>query len=390
MPIKVVVAAGTRPEAIKLAPVIRELGKVPGDFDVCFCATGQHREMFDQVLDAFDLRAHINLDVMRPDQRLAGLTATLLDRLSGVLTQEKPDWVIVQGDTTTTMAAALAAFYLRIPVAHVEAGLRTGNRFHPFPEEVNRRITDSIAELLFAPTARAAANLRAEGVPDSRILVTGNTGIDALLHIAGRNIPSRLDDMLAGLNGRRLIVVTTHRRENFNRPLTQICSAIRALATRHADVAFLLPVHLNPNVQFTVRDSLAGLPNVILTPPLDYVDFVTALKRAFVILTDSGGVQEEAPSLGKPVLVLRETTERQEAIEAGTARLVGTDEVAIVQEVERLLAQPDYYTSMAQVRNPFGDGRASARIVQALRQRCARADSVFALQGAHQVRLSSI
>ena len=369
MATRVLIAAGTRPEAIKLAPLVKELGRNRDEFEIVFCATGQHRDIFEQVLQVFDLKADVNLGVMRPNQPLAGLTARLLEEMTALLTAERPDWLIVQGDTTTAMASALAAFYLRVPVAHVEAGLRTGDRFHPFPEEVNRRIADCVADLLFAPTPAAAENLRAEGVPASRVRVTGNTGIDALLHVAGLDLPSPLQSVLDALGDRRLLLVTTHRRENFGAPLRQICAAVRDIAvTRRAELGVLLPVHPNPSVQDVVRRELADLDNVILTAPLGYADFVYALKRAFVVLTDSGGIQEEAPSLGKPVLVLRENTERHEALDAGTARLVGTDAAAIVRAVTQLCEEPGAYRAMAQVSNPFGDGHACSLIADTLRR----------------------
>lgn len=373
MATKVLTVAGTRPEAIKLAPVVRALAADPGHFEPLFCATGQHRKMLDQVLATFGLKTDIELHVMRPNQPLAGLTAALLENLTIVLRNHRPDWVIVQGDTTTAMAATLAAFYQRIPIAHVEAGLRTGDRFQPFPEEVNRLIIDGIADRLFAPTPRAAANLRAERVPASRILVTGNTGIDALLHVSRQNIASPLDETLKRVRHRRLILVTTHRRENFGEPLMRICRAIRIAAVRNPDIAVLLPVHLNPNVHAVVRRELADVSNIMLTPPLAYIDFVKALKQAFVVLTDSGGVQEEAPSVGTPVLVLRHKTERPEAVESGAARLVGTGTDTIVRELERLLGDRACHQAMARVRNPFGDGRASERIVRAMSQTAAMA-----------------
>jgi UDP-N-acetylglucosamine 2-epimerase (non-hydrolysing) len=370
---RVFVAAGTRPEAIKLAPVVLQLRRPEAGVDVLFCATGQHREMFDQVLPLFGLTADMNLDVMTPNQTLADVTASVLQRVTPALKEFAPDWVVVQGDTTTTMATALAAFYLRIPIAHVEAGLRTGDRFHPYPEEINRRIADTIGDLLFAPTELAAAHLRAEGIGPDRILVTGNTGIDALLRVAELPESAAVRPWLARAGAKRLVLVTTHRRENFGEPMIQVCLGLRTLAERFPDVHFLLPVHPNPNVRSLINAQLGSHHAFTLTPPLDYRDFVSVMKQSTLILSDSGGVQEEAPSLGKPVLVLRERTERQEAIDAGTAKLVGTDAKALVAEASKLLADAHVYRAMASRRNPFGDGHASARIEAALREHWARA-----------------
>lgn len=363
---KVLIAAGTRPEAIKLAPLVAELRRTPGRFDVVFCSTGQHREMLAQVLQLFQLTSDIELDVMTPNQQLGDLTAAVLQRMTAVLRTAQPDWVVVQGDTTTTMATALAAFYLKLPVAHVEAGLRSGDRFHPYPEEWNRKATDAASDLLFAPTENAAANLRAEGFGAGQILVTGNTGIDALLQVAARPDTPFVRELVAAHSGRRLVLVTTHRRENFGAPLAGICAGLLALAERVPDVQFVLPVHRNPNVAEVVHEQLGGDRRFTLTAPLDYADFVGVMKHASLILTDSGGVQEEAPSLGVPVLVLREKTERQEAVEAGTAQLVGTDAGVIADAAHRLLTDAGERRRMVGARNPFGDGQASARIAEAL------------------------
>ncbi len=355
---------GTRPEAIKMAPVVNELAAHPGFVDARVCVTGQHREMVRRLLTAFNIRPDYDLDVMTPDQSLSQVAARILRDLDDVIVDFKPEWVVVQGNTTTAAAGSLAAFYRRVRVAHVEAGLRTGDRFHPFPEEINRRIADVVADLHFAPTERARQSLLAEGISEATIEVTGNTVIDALVSVVERDWP--LSPELAGLvsqHGQRLILVTAHRRESFGEPMANICRTVRQLAAERDDVAFVLPVHPNPNVRATVGDILAGVPRVVLTEPLDYFQFVVLLKRSYLVLTDSGGLQEEAPSLGKPVLVMREVTERPEAIEAGSARLVGTDPRTIGFWVNRLLDEPAEYGRMARVVNPFGDGKARKRIV---------------------------
>jgi UDP-N-acetylglucosamine 2-epimerase (non-hydrolysing) len=353
---------GTRPEAIKLGPLIRELGARP-EFHVRICVTAQHRAMLDQVLETFQVVPHHDLDVMRPRQTLSGLTARVLEALEPVFAAESPHMVAVQGDTTTTLAAALAAFYHRISVAHVEAGLRTGDLAQPFPEELNRLLTGRIAELHFSPTAQAAAHLLSEGVPQNRIHVTGNTGIDAVLFVrdalASGSLPTPDWPWLNG--SRRLIVVTSHRRENFGDGFVREMRALARLAER-PDVEVAYPVHRNPNVLGPAHELLAGRPNIHLVEPLSYVPFVDLLRRAYLLITDSGGIQEEAPSLGKPVLVLREKTERPEAVEAGTVKLVGTDEERIVAEATRLLDDAAEYSRMTRVHNPYGDGQASRRI----------------------------
>jgi UDP-N-acetylglucosamine 2-epimerase (non-hydrolysing) len=361
----VLVIFGTRPEAIKLAPVIEALAASP-TLTPRVCVTGQHRQMLDQMLALFGITPHHDLAVMRPDQDLFDLTARALTGLRAVLDSERPVAVLVQGDTTTAMAAALAAFYRQIPVGHVEAGLRTGHAYDPFPEEMNRRLTSHLATWHYAPTARAAANLAREGVPSDRVLVTGNTIVDALHAIVAR-LTRDPDAVLpplpsAHFDGRRLVLVTGHRRESFGAGLRNICTALRDLAAAHPDVLVVYPVHLNPAVQRPVHEILAGLSNVVLTAPLDYLPFVDLMRRAHLILTDSGGLQEEAPSLGVPVLVMRETTERPEAVEAGTAILVGTQSDAIVAAATRLLADPAAHASMRAARNPFGDGAAASRI----------------------------
>ncbi len=360
---KILVVFGTRPEAIKLAPVVRRLESDPARFCTRICVTGQHRSMLDQILATFQITPHHDLDVMQSGQNLFQVTTRCLERLDLVLQQERPDWVLVQGDTTTTFVAALAAFYHQIQVGHVEAGLRTGDKFQPFPEEMNRRLTTPLSTLHFAPTCRAKENLVREGIPEQSIHVTGNTGIDALLYVCqqqGESLPC-----IPGLenwNGqRKMILVTGHRRENFGDGFQQICQALRQLALR-GDLDVIYPVHLNPHVQQPVRSILGNLPNVFLIDPLDYVPFVGLMQRAHIILTDSGGIQEEAPSLGKPVLVMREVTERPEAVEAGTAKLVGTDPETIVAEATRLLEDEAEYERRRPAHNPYGDGKASSRI----------------------------
>jgi len=358
--IKVLTVFGTRPEAIKLAPVIGEMRRHPAQIASRICVTAQHREMLDQVLQVFGLRPDYDLNIMQPGQTLADVTCRALRGLEEVLLAERPDLVLVQGDTTTVFAAALAAYYHQVPVGHVEAGLRTGDKLRPFPEEMNRRLTSVMADLHFAPTQAARLNLLAEGVPDERIAVTGNTVIDALLEVTAR--PYQFQEPLAGLNG-RVVLITAHRRESLGEPLRRICRAIARLAARFPQASFVYPVHLNPRVRSVVSETLSGLPNVLLTEPLEYLPFAHLMKRSELILTDSGGIQEEAPALGKPVLVLREVTERQEAVQAGAARLVGTDEERIVTEATRLLCDRDAYQRMASAPNPFGDGQAAQRIV---------------------------
>lgn len=354
---------GTRPEAIKLAPVILELQKHPDRLENLVCVTAQHREMLDQVLEWFRIEPDYDLDLMQPDQGLAEFASRALVSVSKVLQEVQPDVVLVQGDTTTVMMTALAAFYQHIPVGHVEAGLRTRNRYDPFPEEINRRTASVLATWHFAPTERAAAALRAEQVAEENIIVTGNTVVDALLMTVQRPVDLKLD---FGLNGRRLIVVTAHRRESFGAPFESLCLALRDLAERNPDVEVVYPVHLNPKVREPVGRILTGQPRIHLLEPLRYEQFAHLMALAYLILTDSGGIQEEAPVLGKPTLVMRETTERPEAIEAGTARLVGTNRQRIVAEAERLLYDKELYRTMAQVGSPFGDGRAAERIVEIL------------------------
>jgi len=365
--LKVLSVFGTRPEAIKMAPVVKELRKHPGSIAARVCVTAQHREMLDQVLQLFDIRPEYDLGIMHANQGLTELTARLLLALEPVLLSEKPDWLLVQGDTTSVVAASLAAYYQQIKIGHVEAGLRTGNKYQPFPEEVNRRLTDAMADLYFAPTETNRANLLAEGVPDQYIRLTGNTVIDALLDIAERPYDWPRGPLATVPRNRRLILVTAHRRESFGLPFQQLCLALREIASTYREsVHIVYPVHLNPNVQQPVREILGGLPNVSLLPPMDYLSFVHLMKASELILTDSGGIQEEAPGFGVPVLVMRETTERPEAVAAGTSRLVGTKTEAIVREARRLLDDPDAYRQMARAANPYGDGQAARRIVEAI------------------------
>lgn len=362
---RVLIAMGTRPEAIKMAPVALALARRPDVFDTRICLTGQHRELLDQVIQLFSLPVHHDLNLMQPGQSIHAVTSGVLEGMRGVLEAERPDCVLVHGDTTTTFAAALAAFYARIAVGHVEAGLRTGLRYEPFPEELNRRMADDLSTHLFAATEGAADNLLREGRRADEIVVTGNTVIDALLDVAGRpcTMPDRLLDRLS--HG-RLILVTAHRRESFGEPFERICAALKQVAREHEDVELLYPVHPNPNVREAVYRNLSGVERIHLVEPLDYVPFVHLLKRCHLVLTDSGGIQEEAPSLNKPVLILRDATERPEAVAAGTARLVGTRTERIVSEVNRLLTDAAAYAAMAGAANPFGDGRASERIVDYL------------------------
>lgn len=359
---RVLFVFGTRPEAIKLCPVVNHLRSRP-DFEVSVCVTAQHRALLDQVLAVFEVVPDFDLDLMLPDQTLSQSTSRIIAGLEPVLQSARPDMVLVQGDTTTTLCGALAAFYQRIPVGHVEAGLRTWDIFQPFPEEMNRLLTTRLAALHFAATAWAAGNLRSEGIPTERIGVTGNSGIDAVLYVRDKLEQGKL----RGLDwpqldpSRKLIVVTAHRRESFGEGFERICSALGRLAER-ADVQIVYPVHPNPNVQAPVRRHLDRRPNVLLVEPLEYVPFVDLMCRAWLLITDSGGVQEEGPSLGKPILVLREKTERPEAVQAGTVKLVGTNEDSIVCEAVRLLEDRAEYERMARIHNPYGDGRASTRI----------------------------
>jgi UDP-N-acetylglucosamine 2-epimerase (non-hydrolysing) len=360
-PAKILCVVGTRPEAVKMAPVIRELRAAPWA-TVRVLATGQHRRLLDQVLAFFRIQADADLDLMRADQSLSDLTARGLKALDPVLAAEQPSVVLAQGDTTSVFITALACFYRRVPFGHVEAGLRTGKRDSPFPEEMNRVLASRLADLHFAPTPSARDNLLREGTPPERVFVTGNPGIDALQFALRQELPN----LPADLSGRPMILVTAHRRENHGPPLLEICQAVLELA-RSRDLTIVFPVHPNPNVQRHVQERLGGHARIRLTPPLDYPQFVAAMKAAHLILSDSGGVQEEAPALGKPVLVLRETTERPEGVAAGSACLVGTSRQRIVAKVLKLLDDPAAYQRMAKAQNPYGDGRAAPRIVDILR-----------------------
>lgn len=371
---KVLSVFGTRPEAIKMAPLALAL-QADSRFEHRLCVTGQHREMLDQVLELFELIPDHDLAIMRPGQDLTDVTATILQGMKEVLSAEQPDVVLVHGDTATTFATTLAAYYQQIPVAHVEAGLRTGNIYSPWPEEANRKLTGTLAELHFAPTERSRQNLLAEGVLPEKVHVTGNTVIDALFEVVARldaqselvgAVSPELNFLKGSAANSRVILVTGHRRESFGGGFDRICQALRDTAVRHPEVQIVYPVHLNPNVQEPVNRLLADIPNVLLIEPLDYLPFVGLMNRADIILTDSGGIQEEAPSLGKPVLVMRDTTERPEAVDAGTVKLVGTNVANITRELDTLLGDPAAYEAMSQAHNPYGDGRACARILEHL------------------------
>jgi UDP-N-acetylglucosamine 2-epimerase (non-hydrolysing) len=367
--LRVLTIIGTRPEVIKMAPVIRALNARPRDFSVTNVLTGQHRDMCAPYLKLFGLRTHHDLAIMRKGQSLDGIVERILHRLPPILNEAEPDVVLVQGDTTSAFAAALAAFHRGVPIGHVEAGLRTNDKLNPFPEEMNRRLVGALAELHFAPTPQAAANLKREGIESSRIFVTGNTVIDAMRIVARRNTSLRKTALAeVEFQRHRVLCVTTHRRESFGLPLQGTLGALRQLVERYDDIEIVLPVHYNPNVRGDVLRLLGDLPRVHLVEPLPYELFVQLLTRSFLVLTDSGGIQEEAPGLGKPVLVLRETTERPEGIKAGTAKLVGTDPARIVRTAARLLDDPKAYRKMAQAVNPYGDGQAAERIANILRK----------------------
>jgi UDP-N-acetylglucosamine 2-epimerase (non-hydrolysing) len=358
---------GTRPEVIKMAPVIKELDKHPGEFVCRVCVTAQHRQMIDPLLRLFGIKPTYDLNIMTENQSLEDITIRVMQKLGEIIKQEKPDYLVVQGDTTTAMSASLEAFYQKVKIAHVEAGLRTWNKMHPYPEEVNRKIIDTVSDLCFAHTEQAKQNLLREGIADQNIEVTGNTVIDAVLDIAGREFDLKgtaLENI--PFNERKVILVTAHRRENFGQPLVNICKTIKEIAMRYSDVCIVYPVHLNPNVQEPVYSILGGIENVLLTDPLDYEVFVQLVKRSYLVLTDSGGLQEEAPSFGKPVLVLREVTERPEVVEAGGARIVGTQTEKMIATTIQLLNDKRVYKRMSKIMNPYGDGRASERIVARL------------------------
>lgn len=374
--LKVLSVFGTRPEAIKMAPVIRELDRHGAQIDSRICITAQHRGMLDQVLDLFGIRPDYDLDIMQDAQSPTQVMARVLAELEPILTSERPDWVLVQGDTTTTTAAALAAFYAGARVGHIEAGLRTFDNYSPFPEEMNRRLATATAALHFAPTETAADNLLFEGVASDRVLVTGNTVIDALQEASAFRYDISTGPLSSIPFDRKTVLVTSHRRENFGVPLTSICGAVLDIAASSPDVHVVFTVHPNPRVREIVEPLLDGIDNITLLPPLEYLPLVQLLKRVDLVLTDSGGLQEEAPALGKPVLVLRDATERPEAIKAGTALLVGTDRHDIKSAALRLLNDEAEYARMAQAASPYGDGHASARIVEALVRTSVESDSV--------------
>ncbi|MCL4510291.1 MAG: UDP-N-acetylglucosamine 2-epimerase (non-hydrolyzing) [Bacteroidetes bacterium] len=363
---KILFVFGTRPEAIKMAPLIKEVQKFR-EFEARICVTAQHREMLDQVMRIFELKPDHDLNIMTKNQSLFDITSRIISKLQEILAGEKPDMVVVQGDTTTTFAGALASYYTRTKVAHLEAGLRTGNKFAPFPEEINRRLTSLVADIHLAPTPWSRDNLLKENISAEDIFVTGNTVIDALFHVVSllKKSKPKFDSLFDGIDfSKKMVLITGHRRENFGEGFKNICESISELAKRFTDVEFVYPVHFNPNVREPVNRILRGIKNVHLIEPLDYEPFVYAMDKSYLILTDSGGVQEEAPSLGKPVLVMRDTTERPEAVEAGTVKLVGTDKRKIVDGVETLLSDQKEYLAMSRAHNPYGDGKASQRIVK--------------------------
>ncbi len=368
--LKVLTVFGTRPEAIKMAPLIAELEKHPGLIENRNCLTGQHKDMVAPLIDLFGIRVDYDLNLMRENQTLEHITVSVLQEVSRILREEHFDLLLVQGDTTTSMAAALAAFYLGVKIGHVEAGLRTFDKRHPFPEESNRKIIDSVADLFFAHSDKAKQHLLNEGIAEASIAVTGNTVIDALLDVSGRPY-SFAGTALESLpfESKRIVLVTAHRRESFGGPFEAICRGLRELALKYRDeIVLVYPVHRNPNVRQVVNGALAGIDNVLLIDPLDYMPLVHLMKRAYMVLTDSGGLQEEAPSLGKPVLVLRKVTERQEGVEAGTLKLVGMDAAEIVEQASRLLDDPAAYQAMATRANPYGDGTAAIKIVRRILQ----------------------
>lgn len=365
--IKVMTVFGTRPEAIKMAPIVLELQKHPDTIVPVVAVTAQHREMLDQVLNLFHIKPDHDLNVMAAGQTLFDITTRAMMGLDKVLTEEKPDIVLVHGDTTTTFAGALAAYYHQTAVGHVEAGLRTHNKYSPFPEEMNRRLTGCIADLNFAPTSTSEANLLAENVPPESIFVTGNTVIDALHHTVRDDFDSQENSLKdVDFANKRIILVTTHRRENLGEPMRHVYKVLKQLTEEFDDVEVVFPVHKNPKVREVVNEELGGLAKVHLIDPLDYEPFANLMHRAYLILTDSGGVQEEAPALGKPVLVLRDTTERPEAVDAGTVKLIGTDRERVYEEAKKLLTDKAEYSRMAESVNPYGDGKAAARIIQAI------------------------
>ena len=365
---KIGFVVGTRPEAIKLAPVILHAKRPESGLDVSVISTGQHKEMLAQVFELFGIVPDADLEIMKANQGLEHIAAEAIRRLPGIFSERKLDVVFVQGDTSTAFAAALGAFYRKIRVGHIEAGLRTFDKHHPFPEEINRRLIGQVADFHFAPTSRNEKYLLQENIPADSIFVTGNTVVDALLETVDKNLPIEDPELRSvAESGKRILLMTAHRRENFGEPLEQICNAILEISSSFPDLEVIYPVHLNPNVQKVVRERLAGNPRIHLVKPQDYQNFVSLLKHSYLILTDSGGVQEEAPSLGKPVLVLRETTERPEAVDAGVVKIVGTDSKIVTAEASKLLSDKSAYQKMANAMNPYGDGRASARTIDGLK-----------------------
>lgn len=366
--IKVLNIVGTRPEAVKMAPIINAM-KADDAFECVTCVTAQHREMLDQVLALFGISPDLDLDLMRPGQTLSALTAAIFEKLDPIIADVAPDWILAQGDTTTVMATSLLAYYHKVKFGHVEAGLRTFNNYEPFPEEVNRRVAGVVATAHFAPTERSKQNLLQEKISSENIFVTGNTVIDAVQTVANTFTPSEIGELLESIGQKKIILVTAHRRENFGQPIKNICTAIRTIADQYnTDVHFIYPVHLNPNINDVVRAELSDFSNITLLPPLDYQPLVHLIKNTFIVLTDSGGLQEEAPSFGKPVLVLRNVTERPEGIDAGTVKLVGTSADNIISNVSKLLTDPVAYQKMAKAINPYGDGQATQRILKAIKQ----------------------
>jgi len=371
---KILFVFGTRPEAIKMAPVIKRVKEEKEIFEMKVCVTAQHREMLDQVLEVFDIKADYDLNIMKDNQDLYDITSNILNKVKNVLEDFHPDLILVHGDTTTTFVSTLAAFYKKINVGHIEAGLRTKNIYYPFPEEANRRLTGLLARYHFAPTIIAKRNLLKEGIKEDNIIVTGNTVIDALFLVlkkikSNKNLEEMIIKKLNLKIDSKFILITAHRRENFGQGFINICEAIKELAIRYPNFNFIYPVHLNPNVQKPVKEILSSLKNVFLIKPLEYLEFVYLMSKSYLILTDSGGIQEEAPSLGKPVLVMRNTTERPEAIKAGTVKLVGTDKNKIVNEISILIEDKKEYKKMSKAKNPYGDGKASYRIIEFLKEK---------------------
>lgn len=363
---KILIIFGTRPEAIKMAPLVIKF-KESNEFIVKVCVTAQHREMLDQVLNFFKIETDYDLDLMKPNQNLYQLTSDIIIKMKSVLDDFNPDFVFVHGDTTTSFAASLAAFYNKSKVCHIEAGLRTYEKLSPYPEEINRQLTSKIADYHFTPTILAKSNLLSENIPEDSIIITGNTVIDSLLmslELIENNLEEKISNKFSWLStNNKIVLITGHRRENFGQGFINICQAINEIAIKHEDITIIYPVHLNPNVQKPVNDILGNIPNVILIPPLPYEEFLWLMKKAYIIITDSGGIQEEAPSLGKPVLVTRETTERPEALASGTIKLVGTDKALIISEVDSLLDNVEYYNKMSNASNPYGDGKSCQRIL---------------------------